>query len=142
MTTPMALPFVFLFPLTCLTANLYPSESDSLGGLAEPGGSLAYTWKEGSHEVVVATMKGREDCVLGAIPFPLLEESHSRFLKQYGAGAVPNFVLMGLYCCKNSNITDPLQANHLPPNNIFPSFLLMSLQEVLCCGMTKCQAMH
>jgi hypothetical protein len=49
---------ISFFP--CQTANLYPIWSDCIGGLAEPGGSLAYTWKDGSHEVQVASLKGRE----------------------------------------------------------------------------------
>lgn len=60
--------------------------SDAIGGLTEPGAILAYTWKEATHQPHVAALKELEDLIIGPLPFPLLDELHSRFLSHYAAG--------------------------------------------------------
>ena len=65
---------------------MYPRKSDSIGGLPEPGGSLAYTWRDGDHQAHVATLKGQDDILFGPLPYALLEELHSRFLVKFETG--------------------------------------------------------
>jgi hypothetical protein len=76
-------------PTSCfLAGNLFPSRCDAIGGLAEPGGSLFYTWKKNSHEPHVDYQKNSEGFSLSTIPFSLLEELHARFLTSYPEGAI------------------------------------------------------
>jgi hypothetical protein len=69
-----------------LTGNIYPRRSDSIGGLPEPGGSLAYTWRDSDHEGHVSTLKGKDDLLFGALPFALLDELYHRFLANFETG--------------------------------------------------------
>jgi hypothetical protein len=63
--------YFFFCAFLLFTVNLYPSRCDAIGGLAEPGGILAYTWKERSHEAHVASYVCR-GCLPGSSAIPAL----------------------------------------------------------------------
>jgi hypothetical protein len=73
--------FRFLFSI----ANPYPLKSQVIGGLPDPGVILGYTWQAANDQPHVAPFKD-PDPLFSPIPFPLLEELHTRFLSHYAAG--------------------------------------------------------